>query len=64
MANIPESHAHILESKALLYLALTLKDGSPHVSPIWFDMEEGLIRINSAKHRLKDKVMRAHGVVG
>ncbi len=63
MPNIPESHAHILESKALLYLALTLKDGTPHVSPIWFDMEGDLIRINSAKDRLKDKVMRARPAV-
>ncbi len=63
MPNIPESHAHILESKALLYLALTLKDGTPHVSPIWFDMEGDLFRINSAKDRLKDKVMRARPAV-
>ncbi|HBK80134.1 MAG TPA: PPOX class F420-dependent oxidoreductase [Nitrospinae bacterium] len=60
---IPESHAHILESKALLYLALTQKDGSPQVSPVWFDTEDGLIRINSAKGRLKDKIMRARPAV-
>ena len=62
-AEIPESHAHILESKALLYLALTLKDGTPQVSPVWFDTEGGLIRINSAKGRLKDKIMRARPAV-
>ena len=60
---IPESHAHILESKALLYLALTQKDGSPQVSPVWFDTEDRLIRINSAKGRLKDKIMRARPAV-
>ena len=60
---IHESHAHILESKALLYLALTQKDGSPQVSPVWFDTEDGLIRINSAKGRLKDKIMRARPAV-
>jgi len=59
VAKIPESHAHILESKALLYLALTQKDGTPQVSPIWFDTDDGLIRVNSAKGRLKDKIMRA-----
>ncbi|MFC1492029.1 TIGR03618 family F420-dependent PPOX class oxidoreductase [Nitrospinota bacterium] len=62
-AKIPQGHAHILKSKALLYLALTLKDGTPHVSPIWFDTEGDLIRINSAKGRLKDKVMRARPAV-
>jgi PPOX class probable F420-dependent enzyme len=63
VAEIPESHAHILESKALLYLALTQKDGSPQVSPVWFDTEDGLIRINSVKGRLKDKIMRARPAV-
>lgn len=62
-AKIPESHAHILESKALLYLALTLKDGTPHVSPLWFYMEGDLIVINSVKGRLKDKIMRARKAV-
>lgn len=62
-AKIPESHAHILESKALLHLALTLKDGTPHVSPIWFDTEGDLIRINSARGRLKDRVMRVRPAV-
>ena len=60
---IPESHAHILESKALLHLALILKDGTPHVSPIWFDTEGDLIRINSARGRLKDRVMRVRPAV-
>ena len=63
VAEFPESHAHILESKALLFLALTQKDGSPQVSPVWFDTEDGLIRINSAKGRLKDKIMRARPAV-
>jgi len=62
-AKIPESHAHILTSKALLHLALTLKDGTPHVSPIWFDTEDDLIRINSATGRLKDRVMRMRPAV-
>ncbi|HJP13730.1 MAG: PPOX class F420-dependent oxidoreductase [Nitrospinota bacterium] len=62
-AQVPDSHAHILESKALLHLALVLKDGTPQVSPVWFDTEGDLIRINSARGRLKDKVMRSRPAV-
>ncbi len=62
-AQIPDSHAHILESKALLQLAIVLKDGTPQVSPVWFDTEGDLIRINSVRGRLKDKVMRARPAV-
>ena len=60
MKAIPESHQDLLkaETKAFLYLATLMKDGSPQVTPIWFDIEGDYIRINSAKGRLKDKNMR------
>ena len=61
MKSIPESHQDLLkdETKAFLYLATLMKDGSPQVTPIWFDVEGETIRINSAKGRIKDKNMRA-----
>jgi PPOX class probable F420-dependent enzyme len=61
MKAIPESHQDLLkdETKAFAYLATLIKDGSPQVTPIWFDIEGEYIRINSAKGRLKDKNMRA-----
>jgi PPOX class probable F420-dependent enzyme len=58
-AKVPESHANLLRSKALVFLSTVNKDGSPQVSPVWFDTEGDLIRVNSAKGRLKDKNMRA-----
>ena len=61
MKVIPESHQDLLkdETKAFVYLATLMKDGSPQVTPIWFDTEGEYIRINTAKGRLKDKNMRA-----
>jgi len=61
MKAIPKSHQDLLkdETKAFVYLATIMKDGSPQVTPIWFDTEGEYIRINSAKGRLKDKNMRA-----
>ena len=59
MALIPDSHAGILDTKALLYLGTQNKDGSPQVSPVWFDTNGDIIEINSAKGRLKDLNMRA-----
>jgi len=58
-AKVPESHAALLKTKALVFLATVNEDGSPQVSPVWFDTEGGLIRVNSAKGRLKDRNMRA-----
>ncbi|HEY9151555.1 MAG TPA: PPOX class F420-dependent oxidoreductase [Anaerolineales bacterium] len=65
MKAIPESHQDLLkdETKAFVYLATTMKDGSPQVTPIWFDIDGEYIRINSAQGRLKDKNMRARPTV-
>jgi hypothetical protein len=62
---VPERLANLLEreTKAFLNLGLVLKDGTPHVSPIWFDYVDGLFVINTARGRVKDKVLARHPVV-
>lgn len=58
---IPESHRDLLadQKKAFLYLATVLKDGSPQVTPVWFNTDGEYILLNSAEGRLKDRNMRA-----
>lgn len=51
------------ETKAMAYLALTLSDGTPQVSPIWFDWDGTHIILNTARGRVKDKVMKKHPMV-
>ena len=58
LEQVPDTHIHLLKSKALLFLATTMKDGSPQVSPLWFSVDENFILVNSAKGRIKDKNMR------
>ncbi len=61
MKTIPESHQDLLkdETKAFVYLATLMKDGTPQVTPVWFNMDGDYILLNSATGRLKDKNMRA-----
>jgi len=61
MATFPESHLDLLkaETRAYAFLATTMKDGSPQVTPVWFDIDGEHIRINTAKGRTKDRNMRA-----
>jgi PPOX class probable F420-dependent enzyme len=61
MKNIPEKYHDLLkdEVKAFLFLATVMKDGSPQVTPIWFNHDDEHILINSAKGRVKDRNMRA-----
>ncbi len=60
MAVIPAEYEDLIQwdTKAFAQLALTLADGTPHVSPIWFDWDGTHIVVNTARGRVKDRVMR------
>jgi len=45
----------LLEGKNLVFIATTMKDGAPQVSPVWADLEDGYIMINTAEGRIKHK---------
>jgi PPOX class probable F420-dependent enzyme len=47
------------ETKALLYLATIMPDGSPQVTPVWFSVDGEDILINTNEGRVKDKNMKA-----
>ena len=46
------------ETKALLYLATTMPDGSPQVSPVWFSIDGEYVLINTNEGRTKDRNMK------
>lgn len=60
-ATIPESHRDLLSDdvRSFAILATTMDDGSPQATPVWFDTEGELIRVNTARDRVKDRNMRA-----
>jgi PPOX class probable F420-dependent enzyme len=60
MADIPENVRYLLkwETKAMAFLALALKDGSPQVTPLWFDWDGTHLIINTARGRVKDRVLQ------
>jgi PPOX class probable F420-dependent enzyme len=58
MVAIPEKYADLLQNrKAFAALATLMPDGTPQVTPIWFDYTNGKIRLNSAKGRTKTRNM-------
>ena len=59
MTNIPEKYLDLLtQKKAFAAIATTMPDGSPQVTPVWFDYKEGRIRVNTAKGRVKARNMK------
>jgi PPOX class probable F420-dependent enzyme len=65
MTFIPESHKDLLEDEAaaLAYLATLMADGTPQLTPLWFNSDGQYILINSARGRIKDKNMRTRSAV-
>jgi PPOX class probable F420-dependent enzyme len=57
MTRIPESHKHLIGAPVLVNLATVQPDGQPQVTPVWADVEDGLIRINTAAGRQKHRNM-------
>ena len=45
----------LLNGKNLVFLATTMPDGSPQVTPVWGNFEDSHILINTAEGRLKHK---------
>jgi len=57
----PPNYLDLLDekTKALLYLATTMPNGSPQVTPVWFDTDGDYIRVNTNEGRIKDRNMKA-----
>ena len=59
MAEIPEKYLDLVQQKkAFANLATLMPDGSPQVTPVWFDYKDGRLRVNTAKGRVKARNMQ------
>ena len=55
---IPEAFKDLFGKVAYANIATVMPDGTPQVTPVWFDYDGNYLRVNSAKGRVKDKNMR------
>jgi PPOX class probable F420-dependent enzyme len=60
MRLIPDEYQDLIkdETRSFGFLATLMKDGSPQLTPVWFNTDETHILINSARGRVKDRNMR------
>jgi len=57
-ASITPEIAKLFQGKNLVSLATLMEDGSPHVAPVWVDIEGNTILINTAVGRVKEKNLK------
>lgn len=58
MSKLSEKAREMITGTSFAYLATLMPDGSPHVSPVWVDLEDGHILVNSAEGRVKVENVR------
>ena len=64
MIAVPEKYLDLLQQKkAFASLATAMPDGSPQVTPVWFDYHNGIVRVNTAKGRTKARNMKPGAAV-
>src|SRR5688572_33315358 len=54
----PSKYRDLFDKKAFGSFTTLMPDGSPQTTPVWVDHRDGLVWINSAKGRQKDKNVR------
>jgi len=47
--------AKLLEAKNLAFVATLMKDNSPQITPTWIDLVDGIIIVNTAEGRIKQR---------
>jgi len=61
---IPKSYEDLIrQKKTFAHLATLMPDGTPQVTPVWFDVQNGKIRVNTARGRVKDRNMQKNAAV-
>ena len=58
MATLTDRDREIFEDKNLAHITTLMPDGSPQASPVWVDVEDGKILVNSADGRVKTNNVR------
>jgi PPOX class probable F420-dependent enzyme len=58
MAEIPETFRDLFTKPTFANLVTLMPDGSPQVTPVWCDLQDNMVVVNTAKDRLKDRNMQ------
>jgi PPOX class probable F420-dependent enzyme len=58
MQGLSETARRLLGEPNLAFLATVMPDGSPQLTPVWIDLENGYVTLNTAAGRVKERNMR------
>ena len=58
MIELTEKAKKLISEPNLAHLATLMSDGTPQVTPVWVDLEDGRVVVNTATGRVKERNMR------
>lgn len=58
METLTDKDRQVFEGKNFAHLVTLMRDGSPHVSPVWVDVDGDTILVNAAEGRVKTNNIR------
>ena len=58
MAELTEQDLTLLKGRNFAHFVTLNEDGTPHVAPLWIDVDDGHVLVNSAVGRKKDRNIR------
>lgn len=53
--DLPDAVRDMFAAPNFASLSTLMRDGSPHVTPMWVDLEDGFVLMNTAKGRIKHR---------
>ncbi len=57
MSGLSEKARGILQSKTFAHVAVVDESATPHVTPVWVDVDGDRVVVNTAEGRVKDRLM-------
>jgi PPOX class probable F420-dependent enzyme len=64
MAGLSDKARKLFTDPNYLFVGTTNPDGSPQVTPVWTDLQDGRIRFNTAIGRVKERNLRRDPRIG
>lgn len=61
---LPDDIKAILDKKAFAHVATVSKDGTPQVTPVWIDSDDGHVVFNTAEGRVKHRNLERDPRIG
>jgi PPOX class probable F420-dependent enzyme len=63
-ASVPEAYIDLFERETFAHLGTVMPDGTPQITPVWVDYDDGDVLVNTVRGRQKERNLSRNPRVG